>query len=133
MSAENKFSIELRVRYKETDQMGVVYYGNYFTWFEVARTEFLRSKGVEYKDLEINERLYLPVVEANCVYRKPVGYDDLVTIEIFPKKLTRAILVFSYIVCKDQEKVAEGFTKHVFIDEKRKPVVIPEKIVEVLS
>lgn len=113
--------------------MGVVYYGNYFTWFEVARTEFLRSKGIEYKDLEIKEKLFLPVVEANCVYRKPVGYDDLVTIDILPKKLTRAILVFSYIVRKDQEQVAEGFTKHVFIDDKRKPVVIPEKIAEVLS
>ena len=70
----------IRVRYAETDQMGVVYYGNYFTWFEIGRVELCRQIGFEYKKMEIEDDSFLVVAEANCRYKRPARFDDLLTI-----------------------------------------------------
>src|ERR1700761_8245646 len=70
----------VRVRYVETDQMGVVYYGNYFTWFEIGRIEFCRQAGFAYKQMELEDDSFIMVVEASCRYRRPAKFDDLLTI-----------------------------------------------------
>jgi YbgC/YbaW family acyl-CoA thioester hydrolase len=75
---------QLRVRYAETDQMGIVYYANYLVWFEIGRVELLRSLGLAYSQLETDHRLILPVVDAHCRYRAPARYDDEILIETWP-------------------------------------------------
>lgn len=109
----------VRVRYAETDQMGVVYHSNYIVWFEVGRAEFLRSFGLAYTNFE-KEGLGVVVVEVNCRYRRPANYDDLLWIEtslvdISPRKLT-----FNYKVLREDTLLAEGQTVHVFVDRNGK-------------
>jgi acyl-CoA thioester hydrolase len=111
-----KFTTSLRVRYSETDQMGVVYHGNYFSWFEVGRVELLRQLGLSYQALEADEDCVLPVVEASCRYRKPARYDDLLTLETTVKAMRGPILLFGYALYKEQLLLAEGETKHVIVD-----------------
>ena len=126
-------TIKLRVRYQETDQMGVVYYSNYLVWFEMARTEYFRQRGIVYREIEEKEKIYLPVVEAYCRYKAPLRYDDLVTIET---KLTEAgpsRISFEYEVKKDGKVTAAGNTKHAFVNGKGKPVPVPERIKKALS
>ena len=121
---------ELRVRYKETDQMGVVYYSNYLVWFEVARTDFFRAKGFVYNLLEKEDKIYLPVVEAHCRYKAPIKYDDLVIIETTLKEISEKRLTFEYIVKVEGKIKTKGYTKHVFVDKSGSPIKIPEKIVK---
>ncbi|HPN72647.1 MAG TPA: thioesterase family protein, partial [Candidatus Omnitrophota bacterium] len=97
-------TIDLRVRYQETDQMGVVYYANYLVWFEVARTEFFRTLGLDYRQLEEKEKIYLPVVGASCRYRAPLKYDDQVSLTIRLSYVRSARIGFEYEV-KLLEKV----------------------------
>jgi acyl-CoA thioester hydrolase len=123
---------EIRVRYQETDRMGVVYYGNFFIWFEVARTEFFRRAGVVYRELEEKERLRFMVVDAQCSYKAPATYDDLLTIETVVTRTRNTSLTFSYRVCRGEEYIATGETSHVFTDEKGKPVRIPGHVREAL-
>ncbi len=125
-TAGMKFTTSLRVRYAETDQMGVVYHGNYFAWFEVGRVELLRSLGFTYADLERQEGCNLPVVEVNCRYRKPAFYDDLLTIETHVKALRGPIMVFEYAVRRGEELLAEGESKHVSVDKSMKPRKLPK-------
>lgn len=125
------FSVRIRVRYEETDRMGIVYYGNYFTWFEIARTEYFRSKGLDYKALEERDKIFLPVVEANCIYKKPLTYDDLVSIETSMLESSGTSVRFDYTLRKDHMVLAEGFTRHVFVNEKKRPVGIPETVKEI--
>ncbi len=129
----DKCSVELRVRYQETDQMGVVYYANHLVWFEIARTEFFRTKGVEYRKLEEEDKIFIPVVEAYCRYRKPLRYDDLVTVtaQLTEVGMTRA--TFTYEVKRGGELAATGSTKHAFIDDKGVPIPIPDRIRKVFS
>ena len=128
----NKCSVELRVRYEETDQMGVVYYAKHLVWFEIARTEFFRAKGLEYRKLEEEDKIFIPVVEAYCRYKRPLKYDDMVTIiaELTDVGATRA--TFDYEVKRGDELAATGTTKHAFVDETGIPVPIPGKIKEKL-
>jgi len=121
-------TIKLRVRYKDTDQMGVAYYSNYLVWFEEARTEFFRDKGMIYSSIEKEDKLFLPVVEAYCRYKSPLKYDDLFTVITKLDEIGKKRLVFSYEVKRGSTLIATGFTKHVFINESGKPVQIPEKI-----
>ena len=129
---KNTQTIKLRVRYKETDQMGVVYYANYLVWFEVVRTEFFRARGVEYRKMEDKDKIYVPVVEACCHYRAPLRYDDLVTViaELVDVRNTR--ITFHYEVKKGKRTAATGLTKHAFVNEKGKPIPIPAKIKKAL-
>lgn len=114
----------IRVRYKDTDQMGVVYYANYFVWFEVGRADYFRSMGMTYRDLEHNE-IYLPVIEAYCQYKSPARYDDEIYIITTLKMLQEVKLGFGYeIINKEKDRLlASGETIHAFVNIKGKPVV----------
>ncbi len=123
-------TLELRVRYAETDQMGVVYYSNYLVWFEASRTEFFRKKGLDYNRIEKERQIYLPVTEAHCRYKSPLRYDDVFTVTTWLTDVGRSRLTFEYAVKKDGSIVATGHTKHVFIDTNGKPIPIPQDIKE---
>ncbi len=114
---EKWFTTNLRVRYKETDQMGVVYHSNYFVWFEIARTEMIKSIGMTYKDMEATG-LLMPVVDVNCQYLVPAQYDDDLIIRVAIAKHTGIRTDFRYQVIRiaDQTLLAEGETKHVYVD-----------------
>ena len=130
-----EFSLENRVRYADTDQMNVVYYANYFVWLEVARTEFLRSLGVDYRSMEKEKRLALPVVEAYCKYKAPARYDDIVVIKVKASLVKNSTLRFDYKLFNKENNalLAEAYTSHVFIDsERRRPVRMPDKIKSLL-
>ena len=121
------FKTAIRVRYSETDQMGVVYHGNYFTWFEVGRVEMLRTLGFSYRELEAEENCILPVVEASCRYRQPARYDDLLELQTTVKALRGPILIFSYGLYRDVLLLAEGETKHVVVDGAMQRRKLPER------
>jgi acyl-CoA thioester hydrolase len=122
-------STKLRVRYSETDQMGYVYYGNYAQYFEVARVEFLRSKGISYKELE-KKGIMLPVLELKIKYHKPATYDDLLTIKTIVKKKPNVTIEFWFEIFNDKnELLTTGFTSLVFIDTKRNKPTRPPKII----
>jgi len=118
---------EIRVRYQETDNMGVVYYANYFVWFEVARTEFLRKSGVAYRDLE-KKGVYLMVASASCDYKSPARYDDIVRIETWIPELKNSSLKFAYRLFIGEKLIATGESIHVFTNKSARPVRIPEEI-----
>jgi len=120
----------LRVRYAETDQMGVAYYANYFIWCEIGRVELLRQLGFEYKDMELEHNCHLPVVEANCRYKSPARYDDLITIETRVSGLRTSVIKFSYRLFAaregEPEFLAEAETVHVSVDRQMQKCPLPE-------
>jgi len=130
---DNSHTIELRVRYKETDKMGVVYYSNYLVWFEVARTEFFRSRGADYREIEDRHKVYLPVVESYCRYRAPLRYDDLVRITAKLTGMSGTRVTFEYEVAKDGAVTATGRTVHAFVNAEGSPVPVPDDIRKQLS
>ncbi|QXM06464.1 acyl-CoA thioesterase [Crassaminicella indica] len=113
----------VRVRYEETDQMGVAYHGNYYTWFEVGRSSFFRSLGYTYVQLE-KEGIILPVIESNCVYKIGARYDDELAIRTSIKELKGVRLKFEYEVIRKEDDVllAKGSTTHAFVNTALKPV-----------
>jgi len=117
----------IRVRYQETDNMGVVYYGNYFTWFEIARTEYLRSFGIAYKDME-KKGVFLLVASASCKYKSPARYDDIVVARTWISEMKNTSLKFEYKLHVSDRLIATGESVHVFTDKAFKPVRIPEEI-----
>ena len=121
-----KFTTSLRVRYSETDQMGVVYHGNYFSWFEVGRVELMRSLGFSYQELEAKENCILPVVEASCRYRRPARYDDLLDLHTTVKALRGPILIFAYALYLGDVLLADAETKHVVVDRDLQKRRLPE-------
>ena len=108
---------EVRVRYADTDQMKVVYYGKYLEYFEVGRAALIRSLGLPYSELE-TRGILLPVIEAFAKYKKPARYDDLLSIEAIVSELPKATLKIHYEVFRNREKepIAEGYTVHSFIN-----------------
>jgi acyl-CoA thioester hydrolase len=129
---------EVRVRYAETDQMGIVYYANYFVWFEIGRVEFLRAQGLAYSQLEIEDRCILPVVDAKCRYRAPARYDDEILIETRPSLLRGSVLEFAYRILRkapageEPTLLAEGETVHVVCDEQLNRKPLPDRYIEAL-
>ena len=118
----------VRVRYAETDRMGVVYYANYLVWFEVGRTEWLRCTGWSYKEMEA-EGFGLPVIEAHCRYRQAVRYDDEVDICTRATLLSPVRVRFDYeIVLSDKVVAAEGHTIHATVDAAGKPCRLPPRV-----
>ncbi len=129
---------EVRVRYAETDQMGIVYYANYLVWFEIGRVELLRSLGFSYSALEIEHGCILPVVEATCRYRSPARYDDRIQIETRPVLLRGSVLKFGYEVwrkagegseaggAEGRKLLAEGETVHVVCDSRLNRTPLPD-------
>lgn len=120
---------EIRVRYHETDNMGVVYYSNYFVWFEVARTEYLRSAGVSYRHLE-EKGLYMMVAEATCRYKAPARYDDIVKIHTWIPRMKNSSLEFSHKMFVGDKLIASGDSVHVFTNRSGRPVRIPKEVLE---
>ncbi len=122
-----------RVRYAETDQMGVVYYANYLVWMEVGRTDFCRDCGFNYHDLEKNEQAFIAVAEASCRYLSPARYDDEIIVETQMSRLTKRILEFSYKIRTASANLAEGKTVHVVIGPDGKFRSLPARYLELLS
>ncbi len=128
MAVSHEF--EFRIAYADTDRMGVVYYANYLTLFERGRTELMRNMGFRYRDLEDKLKVFLPVSEANCRYLHPAKYDDLIRVITRVEKMGGASIDFTYeiIDVETKTKIAEGFTRHPFVNEKWKPVRVPADI-----
>ncbi|HEX2522792.1 MAG TPA: thioesterase family protein [Terriglobia bacterium] len=126
-SIDSWVSTEVRVRYAETDQMGLVYYANYLVWFEVGRAEFCRERGFAYRDFERENDAYLAVAEAQCRYRTPARYDDLLLIRTRVAEFRKRTIRFVYEVVRKnpQTLVATGSTLHVVLDSQGRPKSFP--------
>jgi acyl-CoA thioester hydrolase len=123
----NHVEARVRVRYAETDQMGVVYHANYLVWMEVGRVEYCRASGVRYRDLEA-EGILLAVVEAQCRYLSPALYDEEVIIHTAIEDATPRVVSFSYRISgEDGRLLAEGSTKHVFCGRNRRATKLPKQ------
>ena len=124
----------LRVRYAETDRMGVVYYANYFVWFEVGRTEWLRETGGSYREME-QEGVSLPVIEAHCDYRRAARYDDEIEVRTRATRLTPVRLRFDYEVWRagEESPAAVGHTVHAALDPTGRPCRLPARVRELLG
>ena len=123
----------IRVRYAETDQMGVVYHANHFIWFEVGRVELLRQFGFNYKNMEREDDCFIAVVDAHCRYRASVHYDDEVIVRTHLKHVREKVIRFGYELRRAEtgELLAEGETTHIVADSKMKPRALPEKYMRV--
>jgi acyl-CoA thioester hydrolase len=119
---------EVRVRYAETDQMGVAYYANYLVWFEVGRSEFCRKRGFCYADLEASG-FKLVVTDAHCRYRNAARYDETITVRTWLRGMNSRMITFGYqILRKEKEEIiAEGETRHLCIDSNGKPKSLPKE------
>lgn len=124
----------VRVRYAETDKMGVVYYANYFVWFEVGRTDLLRHAGWSYRDME-TDGYALPVIEAHCTYREPAKYDDELEVRTTGAMLSPVRVQFTYEIVRlaDEVTLATGTTVHATLDRAGRPCRLPERVRAVLS
>ena len=123
----------LRVRYAETDQMGVAYHANYLVWFEVARTDWLRHTGSTYRELEA-AGIQLPVIEAHCEYRQPARYDDDLDIRTRATRLSPVRIRFDYELTRaDAEVLATGYTVHAALDRAGRPCRLPPDVVTLLD
>ncbi|MBU3156160.1 acyl-CoA thioesterase [Clostridium estertheticum] len=110
---------KLKVRYVETDQMGIVHHSNYYAYFEVGRTEFITAIGMTYKEME-KDNIMLPVVESSCKYIEGAKYEDIIIIQTFMKELNGVKVIFNYNVVRaeDGKILAKGSTTHAFVNEK---------------
>ena len=123
----------IRVRYAETDQMGVVYHANHFIWFEVGRVELLRQLGFSYKDMEREDGCFIAVVDAQCRYQAPVHYDDEVVVRTYLKHVREKVIRFGYELrsAETGDLLAEGETTHIVADARMKPRRLPVKYMKV--
>ena len=119
----------LRVRYAETDQMGVAYHSNHLIWFEVGRVELMRQMGFSYRDMERDEDRFIAVAELKCRYRAPARYDEEVVVRTRLKHVRKSVIVFSYELVRAEggELLAEGETAHVVTDSEMRVAPLPEK------
>jgi acyl-CoA thioester hydrolase len=120
---------KVRVRYAETDQMGVVYHGNYFTWFEVGRVELCRALGFEYKQMESEDDCFIVVADAHCRYKRSARFDDELIVRTRVQEASKRTIKFGYEVLRsvDKELLATGETIHVICDGAGRPRSLPEK------
>jgi acyl-CoA thioester hydrolase len=129
------FETKLRVRYAETDQMGVVHHANYLIWFELARTEYCIAKGFSYRQMEIEDKTLMVVAEAYCRYKSPAFYEDELVVRTKIDELKSRTLRFVYEVIRpsDEMLLAEGETLHVLTDENKRVRSLPQKYREMLN
>jgi acyl-CoA thioester hydrolase len=125
------FSVTMRVRYAESDQMGVAYYSNYLIWFEVARTELMRQHGIPYSEWE-KEGLFLPVSECYCKYMTPAHYDETLEIRCWIAEVRTRAVRFEYEILRDGSVLAKGHTVHVCTDRDAKPSTMPAPLRDTL-
>jgi acyl-CoA thioester hydrolase len=123
----------LRVRYAETDKMGVVYHSNHFIWFEIGRVELLRQFGFSYRDMEEKDGRFIAVAEAKCRYRSPVYYDDEVIVRTRLLNVRESVIHFGYELSRasDGGLIAEGETTHIVTNSQMKVAALPEKYLQV--
>ena len=119
----------LRVRYAETDQMGVVYYSNYLVWMEVGRVELCKACGFNYRDMESEDGIYLAVAEANCRYRSPARFDDEVVVKTWIEQAATRMVTFAYEmrIAETGRQLATGYTRHIFVSRQMRPTHLPKK------
>ncbi len=125
----------VRVRYGDTDQMGWAYHANHLRWFEIGRSELLRSLGRSYREMEVEVGVMLPVLEARCRYRQGARYDDEVVIESAVAALGRASVTFAYRLVRASDGVllATGTTEHCCVDRAGRAIRPPEELVRLLA
>ena len=123
----------LRVRYAETDQMGVVYHSNHFIWFEIGRVELLRQLGFSYREMENQDQCYIAVVDARCRYRAPAYYDDELIVRTHLKNVRDSVIHFAYQLLRatDNTLLADGETTHIVTNAQMKSTELPEKYLKV--
>lgn len=124
----------IRVLYKDTDKMGVVYYANYLNWFEIGRAEYMRQAGCSYKELE-DKNYMMPIIEAYCKYYSPAFYDDLVEIETKIEEVNKIKVKFLYKIFRreDEKLLAEGYTIHTCTDKNNNLRKFPAFLLEILK
>ena len=117
----------LRVRYAETDRMGIVYHANFAIWFEVGRVELLRQMGFEYSQMERDDKCHIPVVDLRVRYKAPAQYDDEIVVRTELKNVRATLLHFSYEVFREPDRalLATGETMHIIVDDKVRAAAIP--------
>ena len=119
--------ITIRVRYAETDRMGLVHHANYFVYFEQGRTELLRKRGMTYRDMEDAGHL-LVIVDLGCKYKKPAYYDDVLTLRTTVERVTLVKIVHKYEVFRDGVLLAEGHSTLACVDREGRPQALPESL-----
>ena len=119
----------IRVRYAETDQMGVVYYSNYLVWMEVGRVDLCKVCGFNYRDMEREDGILLAVAEANCRYSSPARFDDEVVVKAWIREAGSRMVTFGYEMrlAESGRTVATGFTRHIFLTREMRPTRLPKK------
>jgi acyl-CoA thioester hydrolase len=119
----------VRVRYAETDQMGVVYYANYLVWMEVGRAELCQACGFVYRDMEREDGVFLAVAEAQCLYRHPARYDDEVIVKCWIEKANTRMMTVAYEMRRagDDRRLATGYTRHIYVSSEMRPISLPKK------
>jgi acyl-CoA thioester hydrolase len=125
MPEHESHEINVRVRYAEADRMGLLHHANYFVYFELARTEMLRSKGIAYREIEDSGYL-LVIVDLGCKYKRPAYYDDVLTIRTTVARVTHVKIVHTYQVWRDGVLLAEGHSTLACIDREGRPQALPE-------
>lgn len=130
--ASHYIDIPVRVRYADTDRMGVVYNGNYATYFEIGRSEYMRQKGFTYKEFE-DMGYHLVVVALEARYYNNAGYDDLIVVKTGISELKSRSVTFHYKVYKDETLLVEGSTQHICTNTSKKAIVIPQALMDILK
>ena len=115
----------IRVRYAETDQMGIVHHKNYYVWMEVARVEFCRAMGFRYRDMERDHGVFLAVVESQCRYASSARFDDEVVIETRVATANPRMVTFAYDMSVEGQAIASGETRHIFLNRELRPTRVP--------
>ncbi len=116
---------QIRVRYAETDRMGLLHHANYFVYFEAGRTEMLRARGVSYRDVE-DTGFFLVIIDLGCKYKRPARYDDLLTLRTTVERVTHVKIVHKYELFRDGELLAEGHSTLACVDRDGRPQALPE-------
>lgn len=125
----------LRVRYAETDKMGVVYHSNFVIWFEVGRVELLRQLGFQYSDMEAEDDCHIPVVDLRVRYKSPAQYDDEIVVRTQIKNVRSSLLHFSYEILREADRalLATGETMHIIVNSKLERTALPEKYMQAFN
>jgi acyl-CoA thioester hydrolase len=126
---------KLRVRYAETDKMGVVYHSNFVIWFEVGRVELLRQLGFQYSDMETEDDCHIPVVDLCVRYKAPAQYDDEIVVRTQIKNVRSSLLHFSYEIFREADRIllATGETIHIIVNRKLQRTALPEKYMQAFN